>query len=265
MHDLTPLSHILDHLKMNMPTAPQLLSIALKVLAYLRPQFYNRITWAIVITGLTLMSTPLWLVVVELVIESQLHISMGDSNQVGWGFALCFVGLVYHLLNTSLHEVASAINSKGKIAKTIEHDRNIFFELDGILNESSLRSTLESLEVNHATRLKNSEAILNFVRAAESSGKTFLTQEIKKKSEQLCKAASDLSWFISNEFDEYPYCQAVDNFQICLAPRLNCDRAGSWYDMPKYDALIAQLFSKTSALMTAYQEWRTAVKEVTYV
>lgn len=250
---------------MNIPTAPQLLSMVLKVLEFLRPRFYSRITWVIVIAGLTLMSTPLWQDVVKSVIESQLHISLGNSNQVGWGFALCCVGLVYHLLSTSLHEVASAINSKGKIAQTLEHDRNIFQELHGILDESSLRSTLESLEVNHSIRYEKSEAILNFVRAAESSSKTFLTQEIKEKTEQLCKAATDLSRFISNEFDEYPYGQAVVNFQMCLAPRLNCDRAGSWDDMPKYDALTAQLFSKTSALMTAYQEWRIAVKESTYV
>lgn len=241
------------------------LSIVIKILELLRPKFYNRLTWVIVVAGLGLMSSPIWQDLAKALLERKLEISIGYSNQVAWGFALCCIGLTYHLLSTSIHEVAVSINSKGKKDKILDHDRIIFSDLQNKLDESSLRNTIESLELNHATRHNNSEAIIDFVRSAESASNEFLTPEIKIEVTRLCVAAKGLHRFFIEHFDEYPYGQGSVNFQICLAPQLNCDRAGRWEDGEKYDALASQLFSKTNALMSAYKQWRIVVKEHLYV
>lgn len=246
-------------------TIEKYLPLALKLLELLRPKFYNRVTWAMVIAGLALMSSPLWQEVIKAIFDQKLHLPIAASNEMAWGYALCCTGLLYHLMSTGLHEVATAINSRGKKAQILEHDRQLFSNFDSQLSETHLRSIIDFLEINHAIRHDNSRILTDLIRIAKSSSTTFITQALKSKTEQLSTALHDLCRFISNDFDEYPYGQSVTNFQMCLAPQLNCDRAGSWGDHPKYDLLTDQLMSKTAAVVSAYEAWRLAVKATLYI
>lgn len=90
----------------------KLFGFVLKVIEALKPKLYNKLTWLIVVGGLSLMSTPLWLGIVNNLFEAQFQISITDNSDTTWGFALCCLGLSYHLMSTGLHEVAIIINSK---------------------------------------------------------------------------------------------------------------------------------------------------------
>ena len=61
----------------------------LKVIDALKPRFYNKLTWFIVAFGLSLMSKPLWLEILNKLFETQLQLSITDDSDSVWGFALC--------------------------------------------------------------------------------------------------------------------------------------------------------------------------------
>lgn len=210
------------------------------------------------------MTTPFWQEVVKAVLEYEFHLSIGSSNEMAWGFALCCVGVLYHLLSTGLYEVALAINSKGKDIKIFEHDRQIFNNFQDLLSEEQLEIIIGTLEGSHSITHNNSEAIYYFFNTADSSSNMFINVLIKDKMESLSKSAQDFYIFINDNFDEYPYGQSISDFKMCLAPQLNCDRAGSFEDMPRYDLLAGQLEVKARKLLSCYKEWRIAVKDTLY-
>lgn len=76
----------------------------LQLIELLRPKFYNRLTWLIVVSGLTIMSTPFWERLLESILEQTLQIQITGESDVKWGFSLIVIGLLYHFVTTSLHE-----------------------------------------------------------------------------------------------------------------------------------------------------------------
>ncbi|MGY0603398.1 MAG: hypothetical protein ACW7DZ_15360, partial [Paraglaciecola chathamensis] len=65
----------------------------LKLIEMLRPKFYNKLTWLIVISGLGLMSKPLWLTLINLILETGSQFSITEESDTTWGFCLVLVGL----------------------------------------------------------------------------------------------------------------------------------------------------------------------------
>ncbi|MFN7835395.1 MAG: hypothetical protein ACK5NY_06370 [Burkholderiaceae bacterium] len=97
---------------------------------------------------------------------------------------------------------------------------------------------------------------------ATQAGNSFVSPNLKEKTEVLIGSITDLRLHVENEFDEYPYGQGATNFRMCLAPKLNCDRDGSWEDYPKYLALQKKMMTITAKLNTDYRAWRLMAKEV---
>lgn len=53
-----------------------------KLWRFIRPKFYNRLTWAIVIAGLTLLSKPsLWLEILNLIFTTTIDYSILEDDQ----------------------------------------------------------------------------------------------------------------------------------------------------------------------------------------
>jgi hypothetical protein len=236
-----------------------------KLIELLKPKFYNRLTWTIVIAGLSLMIAPLWSVVINKVLTKEFNFSITGAADVTWGFLLCALGLVYHVFSTGLHEFALKIVAKEKESRVYAHDASLFARLAELLPEDYLINLVAGVETEHAIRWGDFRKIETFVRVASESGNSFITPKIREKNEYLISVLGDLVEFINKNFDEYPYGQAVTNFKMCLAPQLNCDRAGSWEDGPRYDALVEQMMSDTQRTITAYKEWRASVKEFLYI
>ncbi|OCH22735.1 hypothetical protein A6E12_18820 [Aliivibrio fischeri] len=233
----------------------------LKVIDALKPRFYNKLTWLIVAFGLSLMSTPMWLGIVNKLLETQFQLSITDNSDTIWGFALCCLGLAYHLMSTGLHEVAISINSKARLEKEYVHDIEVFDELYKLLDEPYLEKLLANIETNDALYLDELNKLSGFINAANSANHKFISEKLKLTTADLTQSLVDFRSLVSQKFDEYPYGQCVTNFKMCLAPEVNPDRAGDRSSLKEYDELIDIMLEKTGKISASYDSWRSAVKE----
>jgi len=67
----------------------------------IRPEFYNRITWAIVFVGLGLIGTPIWEAIFEAILTKELRrwdIILQNRNEPIFGFALIVLALSYNVI-----------------------------------------------------------------------------------------------------------------------------------------------------------------------
>jgi len=83
-------------------TSQRAISFLKWLIELLRPKFYNRITWTLIIAGLSMMSTPLWERLLEFALKTQFEIDI-TSNDTRWGFSLIVVALIYNFATTSLN------------------------------------------------------------------------------------------------------------------------------------------------------------------
>jgi hypothetical protein len=233
----------------------------LKLIELLRPKFYNKLTWLIVIGGLGLMSKPLWLTVINVIFETSIQLSITDNADSAWGFALVVLGLIYHFFNTGLHEFVISKKESSQKQLSDTHDLEIFKSIDLMINEPYVDNLIAYMQTSDAIMREDFEKLRKFGVYASESRNQFLAENLKKSTETLINMLNSLLSFINKEFDEYPYSQAKTNFRMCLAPQLNCDRAGQWEDGPKYDVLIDQMMQKTSALNSNYKDWRSVIKK----
>lgn len=234
---------------------------ARKVIELIRPKFYNSLTWSIVISGLGLMSKPLWLTLIGHFLETSIEFSITDGSDTLWGFALVVTGLVYHLINTGLYEFVLARVEKAGNVKREEHDTEVFRSLDEMMGEPYIKTVFDFMHTSDAIFWEDFTKLREFVVYASESGNQFLTQDLKLKTQSLVTSLDGLLGFINEKFDEYPYGQEKINFKMCLAPQLNCDRAGSWEDGPQYGLLVREMMETSKAVNDSYKVWRTSVKE----
>ena len=237
----------------------------LDLIKLLKPKFYNKLTWLIVISGLSIMSTPLWLIILNNVLEQELSISITSGSDTIWGFMLCFLGLTYHLINTGLLEYASSITDKHKRLKIDTHDLGIYEYLHNLLPEEYLEHLIAYIQTNDAIRYDDLKKLEKFVSSATSESYQFVTQQLNEDTKSLCDHLSSFLNHVNSDFDEYPYGQGVTNFRMCLAPQLNCDRAGNWEDGPEYDKLVSKMMDCTSNIQSFYKIWRSHIKHNLYV
>lgn len=238
------------------------LSEVLRVIEFIRPKFYNKLTWLMVVSGLSLMSAPLWVSLANQILDKEFGFTFSGGSDMAWGFSLCVVALLYNLISTGVHELLISELKKEKSAKAIAHDLGVYLKLDGIMSEEFLERIISHLETSDAIYKDDLSAIEMFVRTADSASNAFCTEQLKGKTSSLVDSLNELILLVNNDFDEYPYTQVVTNFRMCLAPQLNCERAGSWGDGPAYAALTDRMMRITGRVSSEYKQWRAAVKNV---
>ncbi|PTP35819.1 hypothetical protein CWN95_08295 [Vibrio splendidus] len=240
-------------------------SFILKLIEALKPKFYNKITWLIVVSGLSLMSTPLWITVVNAVFERAFELSLTNGSDTAWGFALCCLGLIYHLVNSGLYEMALSVDTKAKAEKRDKHDLEVFKGLNEAMSEDYLNNLISWVRTGDSLHWDDYGKLKGFIDQASSSTNSFLNSELSGTTLQFSQSLSNFTSFVDENFDEYPYGQTVTNFKMCLAPQLNCDRAGSWEDSAEYGELAREMVDITEAIVQSYRGWRKSIKKNLYI
>ncbi|WP_258184632.1 hypothetical protein [Vibrio splendidus] len=248
-----------------MRTMDSIFSFILKLIEALKPKFYNKITWLIVVSGLSLMSTPLWITVVNAVFERAFELSLTNGSDTAWGFALCCLGLIYHLVNSGLYEMALSVDTKAKAEKRDKHDLEVFKGLNEAMSEDYLNNLISWVRTGDSLHWDDYGKLKGFIDQASSSTNSFLNSELSGTTLQFSQSLSNFTSFVDENFDEYPYGQTVTNFKMCLAPQLNCDRAGSWEDSAEYGELAREMVDITEAIVQSYRGWRKSIKKNLYI
>ena len=69
----------------------------LKVLHFIKPKFYDKITWTLIISGLGLFTTPLFEKLLSALIEKYANVKILDENASNYGLIIILLGLVYNI------------------------------------------------------------------------------------------------------------------------------------------------------------------------
>jgi hypothetical protein len=88
----------------------------IEIIKFIKPKFYNTLTWTIVISGLLLIGTPFWQnVIASLLKKYDVTVSScTDYGDYKWGLALVFCGLIYNIITNSFMQYAENIIQQDK-------------------------------------------------------------------------------------------------------------------------------------------------------
>ena len=208
------------------------------------------------------MSTPLQERILDALLTKQFDVKISGPNDAAWGFALCVIALLYHLIQTAIYD---ALNSNAKNERTsleIEHDLAIFLKADAELTEPQLDFFLDVLANDHSYRSSNIRRFDNFCRVLAATQNMFLRKPLDERSKDFQIVAHQLREFISYKFYVFPSKQSGDDFRFCMAPALNCDREGdgSLMQMREYDLLTDELCELIKQVRKLYVGLRVSVK-----
>lgn len=234
----------------------------LRLIELLRPRFYNRITWLIVISGIAMMSIQLWEAIAIAALKRQFDISISGSNDVVWGFALCVLGLVYHIANTGLYELLRSKQHRDRKQQEVFHDKQIFSKANKILTEEQVVDIIETLENDHSYYFNEAARLSRYSRFLAATSNRFLDEPLTKRVRNFVTASDELGTFLSSKFFVFPKGQTGPNTRLCMSPGLNMDRDGdgSREQSQKYEVLTSDLEMLTRNFMQRYLDLRTSVK-----
>jgi hypothetical protein len=237
-------------------------AILLRVLEILRPRFYNRITWLMVVSGIAMMSTPLWELIASAILKRQFDISISGSNDAAWGFALCVLGLLYHMANTGFYDLLQNSRDAERKRREQVHDAEIFRKASEILSEGQLVGFIRELEDDHSYYLDEANVIDRFCRLLATTDSSFLNPILVERVSELLVAWNRLSAFKAVKFFVYPRGQTGPGLRLCMTPELNMDREGNALpeEMRRYNALRDELEVLTGDMLSRFNEFRAAVK-----
>lgn len=237
-------------------------TFVLRLIELLRPRFYNRITWLVVFGGLAMMSTQLWELVASEILKRELNISVSSSNDAAWGFALCVLGLAYHMANTGFYDLLKSNEIRTRKEQERMHDLEIFREARLIMSDQQIEDFVYDLQTDHAYYMDRSGQIEKFARHMASTSNQFLTPSISDATKRFLTAWSEAGSFLSYKFFIFPNNQTEPPFRLCMTPRLNMDREGngSPEQIKKYDALTIELEQLTKTLIVEYRALRSEIK-----
>jgi hypothetical protein len=234
----------------------------LKLLELLRPRYYNRIAWLMVLSGLAMMSAPLWELLLESVLKQKLDITIPGISSPSWGLVVCVLGLIYHMANTGFYEYIKANQLRDRLTSERAHDIEIFKKLDLALAEAQVRDFVELLQTDHSYWLHAAGAFHKFERMCARTENQYLTDAVSAAITRFSGSWGVLGGFIAQKFFVYPRSQTAENIRLCMTPELNMDRdgTGALEQSRKYDELSAQLDDHCSRLLGEYNSYRSQVK-----
>ncbi|WP_369434452.1 hypothetical protein [Psychromonas sp. MME1] len=226
------------------------------------PEFSNKVTWAVVIAGLGLTTTSIFQSIINAVLVTQFNIKILGSYDSLIGVLLISLGLTHNIL-LQREKTKIEVNYKSETnQKAIDHDIALFNKLNEMLDDETLMSFFDDVEVNHAYYSKNLEPLTDFMYEVEKVKISFVIENISKSFDSLVPLTRKLDDFLINNFYIYGP-RNPDNYLLCLHPQWNCDRGGRFDDREgdiKYDKAMKELFSIIDDYKTKYSLFRKSVK-----
>lgn len=246
----------------------------IRLLEVLRPKFYNKLTWFIVITGAFLLSSPFWESLLIAVLSDKYQIKVEVPNNELYGAFLIVTGLIYHMITTSIYEYAQAVKSKvdklenqNNKEKAQEHDIKQFKKMTEGFQEYYLTEFISSIDNDHSYTTSMKKRIPDFVYFSEEIEYNFINEELNDSFNNFSKSLSSVLMWCGCHFFNYPSNVIVEDQRYCLYPELNGDRGGDYSheSNKKYDEYVHELHLLTTDLEKKYKEFRALVKVELYI
>lgn len=241
------------------------LQTAERVIALIRPKFYNRIAWVVVLAGLLLVASPWWLDLVSALAHRYFDVTLPTAaSHVAMGVVLVGLGLLYHLIVHYINELIASQRESTTLAAQREHDREIFAQFVSHVSENDLAWILGDLQDQHAYTSPQGTKLDLAVKHLLAPSTQFIDVQVSAAGKRLGMALRELrNWTSLNFFVYGP--QTDEGLRFCLYPELNQDRTlrvPSAEDSRRYGEFAQELYVKVDEVHAQYAQFRAVVKNV---
>lgn len=242
-------------------TKQELFDNLFKLIKLLKPEFYNKITWTVVIAGLAILSTSLIDKLINAFFRVSFNIEITGGNDAIVGIALVVIGLFYQVLSRRIEIQENATVKKEQELKRSAHDAEVFNRIDQIMDETSLKNILDWIGTDHSYESDQIAIMDKFYYEARENKNSYLHSEIEDKKQEMISALGRLRNFLSLNFFVFPNNQ-IQARRFCLYPELNVDRGGlpTPEQSLRYDEKAEEMFGLIDAAYECFVNYRLAVK-----
>jgi len=244
-------------------TKKELLDFIYKLIKLLKPEFYNKITWAVVIAGLALLSTSLIDKIISAVFELSFQIKLTDRNDAVIGIALVIIGLGYHLLIRKMEISETFKNNKIESDKKTKHDTDIFHASESIMDEATFKNIIDWIATDHSYESDQVKKLDDYYFHCREHNNAYINSELEEAKSGFLDKLYTLREFVSYNFFVYPNNQPSAK-RFCMHPEKNIDRGGDSFS-EFYDDKTTELETTINEAYTAYIAYRKKVKLCLYI
>lgn len=213
---------------------------------------HNRLAWIVTLTGLTILSGPLWETIVRSALEKFVGIKLDQPPGPIWGFALVVVALIYHFFAYRADKLRLEIKSN----RIREHDGRILRDFESKYPHSNFHFILNFIDTDHSVTSDREKYLTLMTEYLLSPSNHLLDDALRTKAATLAKNVEAMQNFIGKNF--FVPRAATNANRCCLQPDWNCDRCATNLPTPDEESQYDQLANKLSELvrdvLTSYDE-----------
>lgn len=100
-----------------------------RLINLIKPKFYNKLTWFVVGAGLTVISKPIWVEILNIVLEKNYQLNITEGNDSIVGFLLVVIALVYNLITVYFDKFLIQKQDNLIILEQKEVDKELYLKL----------------------------------------------------------------------------------------------------------------------------------------
>jgi hypothetical protein len=240
-----------------------------KVFRLFFPEFSNKVTWVVVITGIGLTSSSILQNILNEILKKEFNIQILGNYDSLIGMGLIALGLTHNIL---LQREKTKIEVNGKFdseleRKTLtrEHDLTLYQKITKGFEEYYLTEYISSLTDDHSYSRNDKVRLRDFVYYSQETEYDFLNAELNEKFIEFGQSLSKVMNWTALHFFQHPSHVIMENQTYCLYPEFNPDRGGEEDNFGTYHEHAIEVVNLTDELLEKYKQFRSCVKRELYI
>lgn len=149
-----------------------------------------------------------------------------------------------------------------------QHDVDNFRRSENILNNEQWSNLRNDLLGDASCKIRESERLEDIFKYFSKAENKFVDQEIDQARNDFIKLIPPLTEMLHLDFDQWPYNQNADNFNIQLRPDYLRDtqyKKHTWEQRQEWDVLFKKMTGYIESIDLAYNIYRTSIKLKLYI
>jgi hypothetical protein len=229
------------------------------------PEFSNKVTWSVIITGLGLITSSIFQNILNEVLKKEFDFEILGAYDSLVGILLIVFGLTHNIL---LQREKTKIQVNGESEEKVlarEHDLKLFQKITVGFEEHFLTAYISSLNDDHSYRTSDNDRLRNFVYYSKETEYDFINSELNNKFTEFGESLSTVINWTATHFFCHPSNIVMEDQRYCLYPDLNPDRGGEYDRVDEYYKYVHEIISLTDHLLEKYKQFRMSAKRELYV
>lgn len=240
-----------------------------KIFRLFFPEFSNKVTWSVIITGLGLTTSSIFQNILNEVLQREFSFQILGVYDSLVGILLIIFGLTHNIIlqrEKTKIQVSGKFNSENADkALAREHDLKVFQKITNGFEERFLTAYISSLNDDHSYRTSDKDRLRNLVDYSKETEYDFINSELNNKFTEFGESLSTVMNWTANHFFCHPSHIVMEDQRYCLYPDLNPDRGGEYDTVDKYHKYVDEIISLTDDLFEKYKQFRMSAKRELYI